>query len=114
MIVQRYDTALYVRSSWFRGNLDKVVRLRVGAGPIDFIQDDISISYRHVLRGIVNGIDTEIWNPETDPIIPARYSTRRLNARAINPVIPASRASSRGDSPAVSAYRRSPRAPVIS
>lgn len=41
MIVQRYDTSLYVRTSWFRGNLDKVVRLRVGAGPVDFIQEKL-------------------------------------------------------------------------
>jgi starch synthase len=29
---------------------------------------------RHVLRGIVNGVDYGRWNPETDPYIPAHYS----------------------------------------
>jgi len=29
-------------------------------------------------RGILNGIDTEIWNPHNDPLIPAAYSTRNM------------------------------------
>jgi starch synthase len=30
--------------------------------------------------GILNGIDTEIWNPKTDPMIPEKYSLRQLAA----------------------------------
>jgi starch synthase len=30
--------------------------------------------------GIVNGIDTDIWDPKTDPMIPERYSLRQLAA----------------------------------
>jgi len=37
-----------------------------------------------VLHGIVNGIDTEIWNPETDPLLAAQFSARRLQGRAAN------------------------------
>ena len=36
------------------------------------------------LHGIVNGIDTDVWNPETDPLLPATYSARKLQARATN------------------------------
>jgi starch synthase len=36
------------------------------------------------LYGIVNGIDTDIWNPETDPHLAARYSARGLKARGAN------------------------------
>lgn len=36
------------------------------------------------LHGIVNGIDTTVWNPETDPHLPATYSARKLAARAQN------------------------------
>jgi starch synthase len=36
------------------------------------------------LCGIVNGIDTDIWNPETDPHLAARYSARSLKARKAN------------------------------
>jgi starch synthase len=28
--------------------------------------------------GIINGIDTEIWNPKTDPMIPEKYSLRQM------------------------------------
>ncbi len=27
-----------------------------------------------VISGILNGVDHELWNPETDPLLPARYS----------------------------------------
>jgi starch synthase len=38
----------------------------------------------NVLHGIVNGIDTDIWNPETDPHVAANYAARSLGARAKN------------------------------
>src|SRR5690606_2321926 len=37
-----------------------------------------------VLRGILNGIDDEVWDPARDPHIEARFGPRRLQARAIN------------------------------
>jgi starch synthase len=36
------------------------------------------------LSGILNGIDTEVWNPETDPMIATLYSAKKLAARADN------------------------------
>jgi starch synthase len=33
--------------------------------------------------GIINGADYEQWNPETDPLIPARYSAADLSGKAI-------------------------------
>lgn len=35
------------------------------------------------LRGIVNGIDTDLWNPATDPLIPAHYSVTQLEGKGI-------------------------------
>jgi starch synthase len=36
------------------------------------------------LRGILNGIDTEIWNPATDPALVGHYSAKRLAAKRQN------------------------------
>ena len=36
------------------------------------------------LSGIVNGIDEQAWDPQTDPHLPQRYSTKSIGARALN------------------------------
>jgi starch synthase len=36
------------------------------------------------LSGILNGIDIGVWNPETDPMIAAPFSAKKLSARAAN------------------------------
>jgi starch synthase len=38
---------------------------------------------RDKLVGILNGVDYKIWNPETDPLIPARYDARNLSGKAV-------------------------------
>ncbi len=39
---------------------------------------------RNVLLGIVNGIDTKVWDPATDSQIVATYDSKRLDRRAAN------------------------------
>lgn len=39
---------------------------------------------RDVLRGILNGIDQEFWNPSSDPLIPVRYDSRTISRRKVN------------------------------
>lgn len=39
---------------------------------------------RGVLSGIINGIDTQEWNPEIDPHLARPYSAQRLNDKAQN------------------------------
>lgn len=49
---------------------------------------DPLLRYRHQdLRGIINGIDYEEYNPETDPYIPANYDSSTLERRVINKLI---------------------------
>ena len=40
--------------------------------------DGVFVSMRDRLVGIVNGIDQDVWDPSTDPLIPRRYSSESL------------------------------------
>ena len=46
--------------------------------------DGLLRSRRSVLHGIVNGIDTVVWNPETDKDIAQSYSAKSLDKRVAN------------------------------
>jgi starch synthase len=38
----------------------------------------------HALTGILNGIDTDVWNPATDPHLAARYDGSHIDDRRLN------------------------------
>lgn len=46
--------------------------------------DGLLRARRHVLSGIVNGIDTDVWNPATDKAAAATYTAATLDRRALN------------------------------
>lgn len=43
--------------------------------------DSVFVAMRDRLVGIVNGIDQDVWNPATDPLIPRRYSSEGLSGK---------------------------------
>lgn len=46
--------------------------------------DGVLQERRSALYGIVNGIDSDIWNPASDPVIPKQYDARSLARRQDN------------------------------
>jgi starch synthase len=55
--------------------------LRTEAG--GFGLHEVFVGLRDRLVGILNGIDLDHWNPETDPHIPARFSASDLAGKAV-------------------------------
>ncbi|MEP6999924.1 MAG: glycogen/starch synthase [bacterium] len=43
--------------------------------------DGVFVAMRDRLVGIVNGIDQDVWDPATDPIIPRRYTSDSLSGK---------------------------------
>lgn len=50
-----------------------------GAGMQDFLR-----MRKEDLYGIINGVDYDVWNPETDPFIPYKYSMSDLSGKIEN------------------------------
>lgn len=58
---------------------DEILTPEFGMGMQGVIANRLS-----ALHGIVNGIDCNVWNPGTDPMLAANYSAATLKRRAIN------------------------------
>ncbi len=59
--------AAEIQTAEYGQGLDGLIRHRVSA-----------------LRGILNGIDTSVWNPTTDPLLRARYTATNLERKLVN------------------------------
>lgn len=46
--------------------------------------DGVLRAHADRLQGILNGIDTTVWNPATDALLPARYDASDLSGKALN------------------------------
>ncbi len=51
---------------------------------LGFGLEDVLRPRRASLHGVLNGIDTDTWNPETDPHLAARYGARSLERKLEN------------------------------
>jgi starch synthase len=40
--------------------------------------------HQEKFRGVLNGVDYDVWNPETDPLVPARYSADSVESKHEN------------------------------
>jgi len=58
--------------------------LEIQSEPLGFGLQGLLAARRDGLSGILNGIDTGLWNPATDPLIAGRYDADALGAKAIN------------------------------
>ena len=56
-----------ILTPWFSHGLDEILKLR-----------------QYKLSGIVNGIDVDVYNPETDPLIYEEFSVDNLEGKAVN------------------------------
>jgi starch synthase len=52
--------------------------------PLGFGLEGLLHFRRDVLTGILNGIDTAVWNPQTDPYLVRRYSATTLDYKSLN------------------------------
>ncbi len=78
------------RVNWLKGGLaftdcattvspTHAYELRTEVGGFGLHDSFIALKDRFV--GILNGIDTDLWNPETDPYLPANYSAANLDGK---------------------------------
>ena len=58
--------------------------LEIQSEPLGFGLQGLLGARKDCLYGILNGVDTGLWNPATDPLIASRYSADTLAAKAVN------------------------------
>ncbi len=54
----------------------------IQSAPLGMGLEGLLAARRDVLHGILNGIDTALWDPHRDPLIPANYDADSLGAKA--------------------------------
>ncbi|MGI6251350.1 MAG: glycogen synthase [Anaerolineaceae bacterium] len=62
-----------------KGYASEILTPQFGSGLNEYL-----MKHQDKVTGIINGIDTVTWNPETDELIPERFSLADLTARSIN------------------------------
>jgi starch synthase len=61
---------------------------------------------RRLLHGVLNGIDTDAWNPTRDPLLPANYNAKTLARKDVSRAALAERAGIAADGPILGVVSR--------
>jgi starch synthase len=56
----------------------------IQSAPLGMGLEGLLAARRDVLYGILNGIDTTLWDPRRDPLIPANYDADALDGKAVD------------------------------
>ena len=83
----------YGRASFLKGGLvcadaintvSPTYAREIQSDKLGFGLDGVLRARKDRLFGVLNGIDTALWNPETDPWIPSRYGASTVEGKAMN------------------------------
>ena len=72
-------------------NYEKEIQTPAGG----FGLQDVLVRHRHKLKGILNGIDEDFWNPEKDPHLLQRYATHGIKKEQFSQVLTSKRENKR-------------------
>ncbi len=87
----REDLAFHGKVSFLKGGLTLADRVstvsptyarEIGTPALGFGLDEVIGAIEPPVRGILNGLDTDTWNPATDELIPARFDADDLAGKA--------------------------------
>lgn len=73
-----------IECSWMLNTVSESYAREIQSGPEHGHGLEGALRHRDGdLHGIINGLDYDEWNPETDPLIPARFSTGDLSGKSL-------------------------------
>ena len=86
--VEYYGNLSFLKAGLFYANRINTVSptyaKEIQSAPLGFGMQGLLASRGRYVSGILNGIDTRGWNPETDALIEQNYDAQRLELKAVN------------------------------
>lgn len=86
--LEYYDNLSFLKAGIYYANHISTVSpnyaQEIQYAPLGFGLQGLLAERSNAISGIVNGVDTTIWNPKTDPHLVKRYSSRNLSTKTAN------------------------------